>query len=175
MRKLFLVLIIYSQNVCSYNHPTSKIKVAKSFYSRFSIINELSDVYSNNLFNNKKETFQYKYKERVVPEKNFIDAFSIFTRQIIIALSIGFLSFSFSIKQNDHSGNLFTNIFNVQSVVADDELAKFAAEGNKVSVDGQCFFKKCALETSACANNPNCLKGLSCLARFILLYYLKLK
>jgi hypothetical protein len=48
---------------------------------------------------------------------------------------------------------------------ADDELAKFAAEGNKVGVDGQCFFKKCALETSACANDPNCLKGLSCLAR----------
>ena len=49
--------------------------------------------------------------------------------------------------------------------IADDELAKYAAEGNKVGVDGQCFFKKCALETSACANDPNCLKGLSCLAR----------
>lgn len=48
---------------------------------------------------------------------------------------------------------------------ADDELAKFAAEGNKVNVDGQCFFKKCALETSACANDASCLKGLSCLAR----------
>lgn len=47
----------------------------------------------------------------------------------------------------------------------DDELAKFAAEGNKVGVDTQCFFKKCALETSSCANDPNCLKGLSCLAR----------
>ena len=48
---------------------------------------------------------------------------------------------------------------------ADDELAKYAAEGNRVEVDGQCFFKKCALETSACANDPSCLKGLSCLAR----------
>jgi hypothetical protein len=48
---------------------------------------------------------------------------------------------------------------------ADDELAKYAAEGNKVGVDGQCFIKKCALETSSCANDPNCLKGLSCLAR----------
>jgi len=48
---------------------------------------------------------------------------------------------------------------------SDDELAKFAAEGNKVGVDTQCFFKKCALETSSCANDPNCLKGLSCLAR----------
>ena len=48
---------------------------------------------------------------------------------------------------------------------ADDELAKFAAEGNAVAVDGECFIKKCALETSACANDPSCLKGLSCLAR----------
>ncbi|KAJ1430048.1 hypothetical protein B484DRAFT_347895 [Ochromonadaceae sp. CCMP2298] len=48
---------------------------------------------------------------------------------------------------------------------ADDELAKYAAEGNKVAVDGQCFIKKCALETSGCANDPSCLKGLSCLAR----------
>mmetsp|Transcript_25172 Transcript_25172/g.42126 ORF Transcript_25172/g.42126 Transcript_25172/m.42126 type:complete len:513 (-) Transcript_25172:408-1946(-) len=51
------------------------------------------------------------------------------------------------------------------SVNADDELAKYAAEGNKVGVDGECFFKKCALETTSCANDPNCLKGLSCLAR----------
>ena len=48
---------------------------------------------------------------------------------------------------------------------ADDELAKYAAEGNSVAVDGECFIKKCALETSKCANDPNCLKGLSCLAR----------
>jgi len=47
----------------------------------------------------------------------------------------------------------------------DDELAKFAAEGNKVNVDASCFMKKCALETSACTNNINCLKGLSCLAK----------
>jgi hypothetical protein len=51
------------------------------------------------------------------------------------------------------------------SVRADDELAKFAAEGNAVGVDGTCFMKKCALETSSCANDPTCLKGLSCLAR----------
>lgn len=48
----------------------------------------------------------------------------------------------------------------------DDELAKYAAEGNKVGVDGQCFLKKCAIETSLCANEPTCLKGLSCLARY---------
>jgi len=48
---------------------------------------------------------------------------------------------------------------------ADDELAKFAAEGNAVGVDGTCFMKKCALETTSCANDPSCLKGLSCLAR----------
>ena len=47
----------------------------------------------------------------------------------------------------------------------DDELAKFAAEGNKVNVDASCFMKKCALETTACTNNINCLKGLSCLAK----------
>jgi hypothetical protein len=51
------------------------------------------------------------------------------------------------------------------SAWGDDELAKYAAEGNTVAVDGECFIKKCALETSACANDPNCLKGLSCLAR----------
>ena len=54
---------------------------------------------------------------------------------------------------------------NVQSVRADDELARFAAEGNDVGVDGTCFMKKCSLETAKCANDPNCLKGLSCLAR----------
>ena len=47
----------------------------------------------------------------------------------------------------------------------DDELAKFAAEGNKVNVDASCFMKKCALETTSCTNNINCLKGLSCLAK----------
>lgn len=51
------------------------------------------------------------------------------------------------------------------AVRADDELAKYAAEGNAVTVDGECFIKKCALETSSCANDPSCLKGLSCLAR----------
>lgn len=50
--------------------------------------------------------------------------------------------------------------------LGDDELANFAAQGNKVGVDGTCFVKKCALETSKCANDPNCLKGLSCLARY---------
>eukprot|EP00981_Chlorochromonas_danica_P007703 scaffold1869_cov163-Ochromonas_danica.AAC.15 len=50
-------------------------------------------------------------------------------------------------------------------VRADDELAKYAAEGNKVGVDGQCFMRKCAVETVNCANDPNCFKGLSCLAR----------
>jgi hypothetical protein len=47
----------------------------------------------------------------------------------------------------------------------DDELAQYAAEGNTVGVDGQCFMKNCAVETSKCANDKNCLKGLSCLAR----------
>lgn len=48
---------------------------------------------------------------------------------------------------------------------ADDELAKYAAEGNPVGVDGQCFLKKCPLETQGCASDLNCIKGLSCLAR----------
>lgn len=48
---------------------------------------------------------------------------------------------------------------------ADDELAKFAADGNAVGVDGQCFLNKCSRETTKCMNDPNCLKGLSCLAR----------
>ena len=49
---------------------------------------------------------------------------------------------------------------------ADDELAQYAAQGNDVGVDGQCFFKKCSFETSACANDASCLKGLACLARY---------
>ena len=48
---------------------------------------------------------------------------------------------------------------------ADDELARYAAEGNSVGVDGQCFLKKCAIETSQCASDLSCLKGLRCLAR----------
>lgn len=48
---------------------------------------------------------------------------------------------------------------------ADDELARYAAEGNKVGVDAQCFLRKCSIETSMCTKDPNCLKGLSCLAR----------
>lgn len=36
---------------------------------------------------------------------------------------------------------------------------------NKKGVNGLCFVKKCALETSACASDQTCLKGLSCLAR----------
>lgn len=50
----------------------------------------------------------------------------------------------------------------------DDELAKYAAEGNKVGVDTQCFFRKCAVETAKCANDPHCLKGLACLSRYII-------
>ena len=50
---------------------------------------------------------------------------------------------------------------------ADDELAKFAAAGHTVGVDGKCFLQKCPLETSECANDRTCLKGLSCLARYI--------
>jgi hypothetical protein len=48
---------------------------------------------------------------------------------------------------------------------ADDELATFAAAGNKIGVDAQCFINKCLVETTKCANNPSCMKGLSCLAR----------
>jgi hypothetical protein len=40
-------------------------------------------------------------------------------------------------------------------------------QGHKVGVDGQCFIKKCPFETSKCANDRTCLKGLSCLARYI--------
>eukprot|EP00640_Fibrocapsa_japonica_P001555 CAMPEP_0113936784 /NCGR_PEP_ID=MMETSP1339-20121228/3582_1 /TAXON_ID=94617 /ORGANISM="Fibrocapsa japonica" /LENGTH=384 /DNA_ID=CAMNT_0000939335 /DNA_START=410 /DNA_END=1564 /DNA_ORIENTATION=+ /assembly_acc=CAM_ASM_000762 len=48
---------------------------------------------------------------------------------------------------------------------ADDTLAQFAAEGNKVGVDGACFMNKCSLQTKNCMNDPNCLKGLTCLAK----------
>ena len=49
--------------------------------------------------------------------------------------------------------------------LADDELAKFAAAGHSVSVDGNCFLTKCHSETVGCANDRTCLKGLSCLTR----------
>lgn len=48
---------------------------------------------------------------------------------------------------------------------ADDELARYAAEGHEVGVDGQCFMKKCPLETTNCAGDVSCIKGLACLAR----------
>jgi len=48
---------------------------------------------------------------------------------------------------------------------ADDELARYAAEGNKIGVDATCFIRDCGLETAQCGNDPTCLKGLSCLAR----------
>jgi len=49
--------------------------------------------------------------------------------------------------------------------LADDELAKFAAEGHEVGVEPACFMKNCKLETTKCINNPNCMKGLACLAK----------
>ena len=58
-----------------------------------------------------------------------------------------------------------TMVINPSASWADDELAKYAAEGNSVGVDGQCFLKKCAIETSQCASDLSCLKGLRCLAR----------
>ena len=50
---------------------------------------------------------------------------------------------------------------------ADDELAKYAAEGNAVAVDGQCFLKKCSLETSKvsvyeCTGVCMCVWGYVC-------------
>lgn len=56
---------------------------------------------------------------------------------------------------------------NAVNSYADDELAKFAAAGHSVGVDGKCFLTKCPLETAECANDRTCLKGLSCLARFV--------
>ena len=40
---------------------------------------------------------------------------------------------------------------------ADDELAKYAAEGNAVAVDGKCFLNKCSLETSKCTCLYSCV------------------
>ena len=57
--------------------------------------------------------------------------------------------------------------FKVVSCAADDELAKFAAAGHSVSVDGNCFLTKCHSETVKCANDRTCLKGLSCLTRYV--------
>ncbi len=48
---------------------------------------------------------------------------------------------------------------------AEDELAMYAKEGNKVGVDARCFVEKCSLPTHECVNNPDCLKGLSCLSK----------
>jgi hypothetical protein len=51
------------------------------------------------------------------------------------------------------------------SARAEDELAQYAKEGNKVGVDAKCFVQKCSLPTHDCLNNPDCLKGLSCLSK----------
>mmetsp|Transcript_8279 Transcript_8279/g.14621 ORF Transcript_8279/g.14621 Transcript_8279/m.14621 type:complete len:540 (+) Transcript_8279:186-1805(+) len=51
------------------------------------------------------------------------------------------------------------------SSFGDDELARYAAEGNKVGVDTSCFTTRCNLQFSRCINNPDCLKGLTCLAK----------
>lgn len=56
-------------------------------------------------------------------------------------------------------------LFNNNIAFADDELAKYAAEGNAVGVDGQCFINKCSIETAKCVNDRTCVKGLSCLSR----------
>lgn len=53
-------------------------------------------------------------------------------------------------------------------VRAEDELATYAKEGNKVGVDAGCFVRKCSLPTHKCLNNPDCLKGLSCLSKYVL-------
>jgi hypothetical protein len=50
---------------------------------------------------------------------------------------------------------------------AEDELAQYAKEGNKVGVDAKCFVQKCSLPTHECLNNPDCLKGLSCLSKCV--------
>ena len=76
------------------------------------------------------------------------------TKSLAVALLCPFLLFGVGVGSSSLS-----------PVYADDELARYAAEGNKVGVDGQCFMRQCALETATCANDPNCLKGLSCLAR----------
>lgn len=52
-------------------------------------------------------------------------------------------------------------------VRGEDELAQYAKEGNKVGVDARCFVQKCSLQTHECVNNPDCLKGLSCLSKYV--------
>lgn len=49
--------------------------------------------------------------------------------------------------------------------VAEDELAQYAKNGNRVGVDAKCFVEKCSLSTNACLHNPDCLKGISCLSK----------
>jgi hypothetical protein len=91
-----------------------------------------------------------------------------FQRQLNMPVSS---SIHMNLKWGDIQKNLVSVImlpliFMGSNIVhADDELAKFAAEGNAVTVDGECFMKKCSLETSSCASDQTCLKGLSCLAR----------
>jgi hypothetical protein len=48
---------------------------------------------------------------------------------------------------------------------AEDELAQYAKNGNRVGVDAKCFVEKCSLPTKACLHNPDCLKGISCLSK----------
>lgn len=97
--------------------------------------------------------------------KNF---FSELSRRFIKFAVFSLLLQFGSIQRIDHNNNMKSFQYNlIQVARADDELAQYAAEGHKVGVDGQCFLRKCALETTSCANDPsaNCLKGLACLAR----------
>ena len=95
----------------------------------------------------------------------------VFKRLLQFAVLSATLQFC-SVQTNQNYVFAQFQLSGIKVANADDELAQYAAEGNKVGVDGQCFIKKCALETTRCANDPsaNCLKGLACLARYNVLH-----
>ena len=152
--KLFVLLLnLFTIIIKGYRIPRSHNRNRIYNSINYNVLNDKNRIYSNlkneneydNLDNNKNIM-------NIINEKN-IDNFWLNMKKVLVSISILPLLVTSS-----------TTIL-PQTVRADDELAKYAAEGNEVGVDGQCFMKKCALQTTACANDPNCLKGLSCLAR----------
>ena len=141
---LFIIFIVgFIQNSDNFQYRYSSISKIKCFLSQSELNKQeyndkLSFIsnYSNQIHDNQKSiTLSHKFN------------FKIFTKPLATMLTI------------------ISLMFNALPAISDDELAKFAAEGNTVGVDGQCFMRKCSLETAKCANDQTCLKGLSCLAR----------
>ena len=111
----------------------------------------------------------FRQQQRIPDSRHFISTLNLQSNQNIGSATDSIIkSFGKVIKSLCIGAALLSS--GPTQLRADDELAQYAAQGNEVGVDGQCFMRKCALETSRCANTPSCLKGLACLARLIFVF-----